>query len=717
MRRRIRTILLTAPLALSCLVALSAQARAAGGVAPLPRSDYGVRAVCGRPTPGRAKCLSMELIPRTAAARAHTHPLGILRTAQAASCKGTKVAAEGCWGLRPQDLNAAYFPGEPAEAPADDPQTIALVDAYDDPQAEEDLRVYSEEFGLPLCTAEKGCFKKVNQLGETTKLPTATTTEEKEAADEWAVEISTDIEIAHAVCQTCHIVLVEADSESYADLEQAEEAAANLGATEISNSWGGEAPAEDSAAFDPAGTAEHPRPVITASAGDSGYLNWTEAQEAEEGEEGDYFIGADYPAASPQVVAVGGTSLTVSQSGDVWQSERVWNDDPLPGGGNDGAGGGGCSTFPAPEWQSKVAGWSLVGCKEMRAVADVAADADPYTGVAVYDTVRDGEGKTPDWLTIGGTSVASPIIASMYALAGGTKGIETATDGTTEEARHPAEVLYSHIGESSLHDITEGGNGECDGDYSRGCSGSLTSPLDCGVGFTICNAHAGYDGPTGVGTPNGIAAFLPVNAKAKEEAEAKAKEEAEAKARQEAKAKEELKTKEEAKAKEELKALEALAAEEAKRKSEDTTAKVGESGTGTQDTNTGSGKGTGESPGSSQTKPSSQKPKPAVELSRLRLLASALEALHTGNPTIAKLRFAFKLSARAKVRVVLYERVDIVGYEHWSAIARTLTIAAVKGTNRGHLQGNHPLPAGSYLLTLTPQHGSSRSIAFQIGKA
>jgi hypothetical protein len=139
-------------------------------------------------------------------------------------------------------------------------------------------------------------------------------------------------------------------------------------------------------------------------------------------------------------------------------------------------------------------------------VADVAADADPYTGVKVYDSVPEALGtpeeatnkNVPYWTLIGGTSVASPIIASAFALAGGAHGVA-----------YPAATLYGHAGTNALHDVASGGNGECDSIYTSGCSGSLNSPVDCGALYTVCNAAPGYDGPTGIGTPDGLTVFQP----------------------------------------------------------------------------------------------------------------------------------------------------------------------------------------------------------------
>ena len=480
----------------------------ASPLSPLPPSDYTVRSACRPPAAGRVGCLALELVPRTAAARAHTHPLGIASGHVITAGR----AAEGAYGLRPQDLRNAYFPGEAPDAPTSEPQTIALVDAYNDLDAEADLKTYDQEFGLPECTTANGCFLQVNQKGETGSLPFPNSEkarqeaqavcegdtaepacEELEQAGEWSREVSLDIEVAHAVCQNCRIVLVEGDNEENASLETAEDAAAEkLGATEISDSWAGEEPPADSEAFN------HPGVVITVAGGDRGYLNWDTSKAAAE-RYGIKIGVVDYPASSPHVVAVGGTRLTLSSPAAGWSNETVWND-----------GGDGCSTsFPAQAWQLDVHDWSSVGCEDRRAVADVSADADPYSGVAIYDSFPElakAEGgrrvvtTVPGWHTSGGTSLASPIIASMFALAGGSHTVE-----------YPAQTLYSHIGSASLHDVIEGGSGECEDFYSSGCSGSM-SPLsltDCGQGAWICNATAGYDGPSGVGTPNGIQAFKP----------------------------------------------------------------------------------------------------------------------------------------------------------------------------------------------------------------
>ncbi len=444
---------------------------------PLAPSNYSTQQVCGAAGPGQARCLAVRLVPRTAAARAHNHPIGMSTRRVVTAGEPT----EGVDGLTPEDLHRGY--NLPAQASSQ--QTIALVDAYNDPDAENDLEIYSKEFGLPLCTKANGCFRQINQEGNTSPLPT----------DEggWSLEISLDIETAHAVCPNCKILLVEANSEGDRDLEAAENTAVAAGATEVSNSYGGgEAEGQDPAAA----AYNHQGVVITASAGDQGYDNWDEGAFHEIG------ASAEYPASSPDVVAVGGTRLELSEG--TWIGESVWNDGSTEEEGeNGGAGGGGCSTkFTAPLWQQEVSDWSEVGCGSKRAVADVSADADPYTGLAVYDTEPYPEGRGTrvlGWTPVGGTSLASPIIAATFALAGGAQGVA-----------YPASTLYAHLGTRSLHDVTVGSNGECTKEYDgeTGVSECTVAEeeADC-ASELICVAHAGYDGPSGVGTPDGTGAF------------------------------------------------------------------------------------------------------------------------------------------------------------------------------------------------------------------
>jgi hypothetical protein len=744
-------VALLASVQLLALCAFASPAAFAGAVSPLPESDYAVRPACPAPAPRRASCLALELQPRTPAAWwSHRHPVGMTRSAPLKA----STAQDGAYGLRPEDLRHAYFHGEQPEAPSSAPQTVALVDAYNDYEAAADLKIYSGEFGLPELSACKagqssGCFEQVNQRGEssTGALPfphgegelidkvkvcqsgkteaDAQACEEAEEAEGWAVEMSLDIEMTHAICQNCKVLLVEANEPSYEDFYEAEETAVSLGATEVSNSWGGREPkaserSQAEAAF------HHPGTVIAASAGDDGYLNWTQAEEAEQAksecieyveknkgskkelEECEaiaYNSGADFPASSPDVVAVGGTKLTLL--GGVRRSETVWNEDPDPEGGNQGAGGGGCSIlFGAQPWQEEVPDWSQVGCGQHRAVADVSADADPYTGVAVYDSVldphyevlyEDGEEKlkpvnTPlGWWPIGGTSAASPIVASMFALAGGSDGVE-----------YPAKTLYSHLGSSALYDVTEGGNGSCDDDYAGSCKGSLSSPLDCGEGKLICNAGPGYDGPTGVGAPNGIAAFEPASEEvgsSKEEGGGADKKEAGGSTGNEPGA-------------------EKPAGEKSGATKEAGGGKEPSSGGETQSgttTGTGSDGGGKEAAGGGASAKSAQAPAPAPRVMLLALTHRALMAMRAATPPADRVTFAFKISAGAKVHAQLAKRVRVKGRWRWSTLPFSVSFSARKGRSSASLRAHRKLLAGLYRLTLSIARGDSRSIVFAVG--
>jgi hypothetical protein len=694
---------------------LSATGAAAETVSPLPASEYTVRHVCAAPAPGFAGCLALELVGRTAAARAHTHPLGITANRPIVAAK----ASEGAFGLRPQDLHSIYrLPTTVASA-----QTIALVDAYNDLTAEADLKVYDEEFHLPPCTRADACFEQVNQNGETGNLPfpasnTArdaeeatcndkkakeskeeeevreTACKEVEEAEGWAEEISLDIEAAHATCENCKIVLVEADSASFADLDASERAAVGLGATEISNSWGGpECSKEeggrtecvpDSAAFN------HPGIVVTAAAGDDGYLDWDAT--AEGSEKG----FADYPATSPHVVAVGGTRLLGPLgAGGTWAGEQAWN--------GDGAGGGGCSVeLSAPIWQQSASDWSSVGCGAHRAVADISADADPYTGLAVYDSAFEceyEEGSTlhvTHWCAIGGTSLASPLVASIFALAGGANGVA-----------YPAQTLYENELEdpTTLHDVLTGSNGECTKPFNEeegllgGTSGCTVSEeaAQCS-GHAICTAGSGYDGPTGVGTPDGLTAFVPVSEEVKRANEAKRL--AEAKLNGE--------RSREAKQKEE---------KEATAKNQVVGATGSGSSTGTSATGGSSGSGT---VGSNGPPPATNPPQTTssnqalIRLTAFALTPTALVALNRARPKASSVAFAFTLSADARVRATLTKLVRVRGRNRWVPVPGALTFSAAKGRNRQRLSSPDALTPGRYRLTLAPQGGAARTLTFQV---
>ena len=355
-----------------------------------------------------------------------------------------KEATESHDGLGAADLRAAYKLAS-AAATRGKGQTVALVDAYDDPTIESDLNTYRAYYGIPPCTTANGCFRKVNQDGEQGSYPIENPS--------WEPEIALDTEMVSAICPNCHILLVEANSADetvamsnpvqHSDLGAAVDTAVNLGATEVSNSYGSVGPEPDQTFFDH--YYNHPGVAITASSGDEDY-------------------GTIWPAASPYVTAVGGTELVRDATTVRGWSESVWGSlwpGVIP---NEAQGtGSGCSIWePKPAWQHDA------GCSG-RTVADVSAVAD---NVAIYDSSLEIGG----WGVVAGTSISSPLIASVYALAGNAKSVVYGS--------YP----YSH--EQSFHDITEGSN--------------FTPDTVCGY---LCQAAPGYDGPTGLGTPNGISGF------------------------------------------------------------------------------------------------------------------------------------------------------------------------------------------------------------------
>jgi subtilase family protein len=642
---------LLAPAALTGAFAGSATAREL----PISPSEYRVSALCSTPAPGYSGCLGLRLVaddpsavpnarvgPETTVGSTPDPASQAVPGAVPGSGPEASEAVEGAAGqslpaveftepirgsLSPSNILGAY--GLTGATPPT-PQTIALVDAYDDATIEHDLDVFDKRFGLASCTTANGCFRKVAQSGKATPLPASSG--EKERG--WAQEIATDVEVAHGVCESCQIVLVETNSNSNSSLYAGEQTAAGLGVDEISNSWGGQEPNADNAAFN------HPGIVITAASGDYGYLDWFSEEPAQT---------ANYPAGSPHVIAVGGTRLTLSPA-KIWESETVWNDGGESSGKLEGAGagGGGCSgRFGAPAWQLALPNWSAVGCGTTRAVADISADGDPYSGVAVYDSTESPKGEK-GWATIGGTSVASPIIAAAFALAGGSRGVA-----------YPARLLYENLQQdpTSLHDVVSGSNGECRKRFKKnpGASGcTVEEQAHTCSADAICLAGGGYDGPSGVGTPNGLAAFQPPTS--------------------------------------------------------------------------GSGAGGGAEPavttapsvvpsppgGTSSPGTTSGALAAAPVVSALSLTRTAMAALTHRRAKVSKVGFAFTLNAAARVRVTIAKRVRSHGHFAWKTISAPLTITGARGAQTRRLAGRAALPPGRYRLTLRPEHGTARSISFQI---
>jgi subtilase family serine protease len=338
-------------------------------------------------------------------------------------------------GYGPSDLQSAYNVVQsvnPSSVP--NGPVIAIVDAFGYPDAEPDLATYRAQFRLPPCSTANGCFTKVNQTGVPGNYPHADT--------DWDQEQALDVDMVSAICPSCRILLVEADSASLADLAASENTAASLAPHAISNSYGGGEP--DSPPFESA--YNHPGIAVTASSGDAAYAG-----------------GPQFPASSPHVTAVGGTSLVRASNSRGW-AETVWP-----------AAGSGCSTiYPKPVWQ-------LDPLCALRMVADVSAVADPNTGVAVFSPVG---GSSSAWLVFGGTSVGAPLTAAIY--------------GLQDDRRTFVGNLYPGPGSTpgpyktspDLNLITSGSNGTCGEVY-------------------LCTASPGwnYNGPTGLGTPNGATAF------------------------------------------------------------------------------------------------------------------------------------------------------------------------------------------------------------------
>ncbi|HVV18978.1 MAG TPA: peptidase S8 [Pseudonocardiaceae bacterium] len=422
LRRRLGWLAVTAVAAATALSVVAAPAQAAQPRTATPHA------------PVAGLVMGFGCAKATTAGAAHC--LGEMRATRTRKGGLAPLVMSGPTGYGAPDLQSAYKVGGLTSGG----RTVAIVDAFDDPTAEADLGVYRKQYALPACTTANGCFKKVNGNGQTSPLPTA------DAG--WAEEESLDLDMVSSICPDCHILLVEAAGADSASLDAAEDSAAAAGAASISNSWGG---SEDSTITSDDPHFNHPGVAITASSGDSGY-------------------GVSWPASSPYVTAVGGTSLSKASNSRGW-TETAWS----------GAGSG-CSAYEAkPGWQHDS------GCAK-RTVADVSAVADPNTGVAVYDTYNTcGTSSFCDilielglvagadgWVQVGGTSASSPIIASVYALAG--------NSGSVSYGSYP----YSHT--SALFDVTSGSNGSCGGSY-------------------LCTAGTGYDGPTGLGTPNGTGAF------------------------------------------------------------------------------------------------------------------------------------------------------------------------------------------------------------------
>ena len=439
LRPRLGLRLLAAVIAVCALAALASPrldpasaSVVAGGLSGSTTTPGDVYAqdVCPPAPHGYAQCAAQVLALRANGALVHPHvPLVPIVTSSRAPRRAAR-AGRSLWPVtasaqaQPQPFTAAYlqqaYDLTYLSAVRGQADTVAVIDAYDDPAAASDLAKFRAGAGLPACTIANGCFAKLDQQGTTAPLPA------RNAG--WNVEEATDLDAVSAICPNCHLLLVEANSTALSDLVAAADAAARLGATQISNSWMSivTRPLEDQFVF--------PGVSVVAATGDAGFLGAS---------------GDAYPAAFAGVIAAGATSLTAVSGAPNPRgfTETAWADS-----------GSGCDTAIAkPAYQ---AGVDCAG----RAYADVSADGDPHTGLAVYATAAGG------WILAGGTSLASPLIAGFEAVTG--------VDGTT-----PA---WAYADAASLNDPVRGSNGTC-----------------AGVSSAICLARVGYDGPTGAGSISG----------------------------------------------------------------------------------------------------------------------------------------------------------------------------------------------------------------------
>jgi hypothetical protein len=381
-----------------------------------------IKQPCGKPGPGRFRCHVLQCAPARSTApelRAMLTPWRV-------------YAQNGApQGYGPGDIEDAYKLNVPTRGG----QVVAVIVIFDDPTIEADLAVYRSTYGLPPCTTANGCFRKVNQSGDPAPLATPDRA--------WAAEAALDVEMVSAACPKGRILLIEAQDVLSDSVYISMNAAVEQGAVAVVNGFG--VPEGGSEPFLEEQHYKHTCIAIVAPSGNTGYG-----------------VGVQFPASSQYVTAVGGTTLTRANSARGW-SESVWG---LPANAGAGTASGCSGSVLKPPFQSDPAFGTH------RTVGDVAAVADPNTGVAVYDTYG-GTG----WVVDGGTDAAASIVAGIYGLANPVP----ANDFLNQ---------YSYATPAALFDVTEGANGSCGHAY-------------------LCQAQVGYDGPTGLGAPNGVAAFSP----------------------------------------------------------------------------------------------------------------------------------------------------------------------------------------------------------------
>jgi hypothetical protein len=403
-----------------------------------------VRRLCSTPgTPDRMQCLAMV--------RTDFAPSVKASDGMSPDATGQKCPFNSNEGYCPIDLQQAYDLPSLTKGGG---HVVAIVDAYGYHHAAADLAFFRKTMGLKPCTVASKCLRIVNQNGGTS-LPG-----EPPPSDDWKGEQSLDLDMVSGICPNCKIILVQADNDYTTNLYTGVKTAGRIGGRYIGASWGSGPEGGDNAIF------HQPGKVISVAAGDNGG--------------GTKFGGGPIqPCTYTYVVCVGGTRLMRDQQNKRGWTESVWNDftfDQCGGSAGCGATGSACSTKIAkPQWQTDS------GCR-MRSAADTSASASLRNPVIVYNSE---EGCSPPncfWL-YGGTSASAQIISAVFAL-GGNAG---AGQGASYVWKH-------HAG--NVNDVIKGNN--IDPNKGVNCASHVSY---------ICTARAGFDGPTGLGTPSGLGAF------------------------------------------------------------------------------------------------------------------------------------------------------------------------------------------------------------------
>lgn len=373
------------------------------------------RSTCPAPTLGRITCDAQILVSRRGGKPVRPK---VKKTRARHNIANTGLPA-------PQQMTPAYlqqaYDLTYLSATRGTGDTVAIVGVYNDPDAASDLATFRSTYGLSPCTESNGCFQQLNEQGQSAPLPAEDTN--------WAEEESMDIEAVSSICPNCKIDLVEASAADAQDLQAAIASAIAAGANQVSISGDGIYTQNPFTDF------SSPSVSIDVATGDNGALP----------------TGEDaYPAAEPYVTAVGGTTLSPASSSDPnarGVEETAWNGSSA-----------GCDTQEQP-----LPYQPADGC-DGRSYADVSADADPSTGLTVYDSPAGG------WFDGGGTSLASPLVAAFQAVTG--------VNGSTPQ--------WAYADAADLNDPSSGSTGTCTGELA-----------------ILCSAGAGYDGPTGAGSISG----------------------------------------------------------------------------------------------------------------------------------------------------------------------------------------------------------------------